>query len=153
MTGLRVGYVYGSKDLISPLWLVHQYTVACVDTLSQYIALAALGRSQTFVEEMVKEFDRRRCLVYRRLNELEGFKCTLPQGAFYAFPNIRQTGLSSKHLAEFFAKEASVLTVPGSSFGAHGDGYLRLSYAAEYKKLEEALDRMERALRKLPRLR
>lgn len=149
MTGLRVGYVYGSKDLISPLWLVHQYTVACVDTFSQYVALAALRGSQTFVEEMVKEFDRRRHLVHERLNEFEGFKCQLPKGAFYAFPNIEKSGLSSEQLAELLVKQANVLTVPGSSFGVHGEGHLRLSYAAAYEKLEEALDRIQRALRKL----
>jgi aminotransferase len=149
MTGLRVGCVYGPKDLVSPLWLVNQYTVACVDTFSQYVAAAALKGPQKCVEEMVKEFDRRRHLVHERLNEFQGFKCQLPKGAFYAFPNIKGSGLSSEHLAELLVKEASVLTVPGSSFGAYGEGYLRLSYASAYEDLEEALNRMERALRKL----
>ncbi|MGA2767623.1 MAG: pyridoxal phosphate-dependent aminotransferase [Candidatus Bathyarchaeia archaeon] len=148
MTGLRVGYVYGPKDLVSPLWLVHQYTVACVDTFSQYVALAALKGSQAFVEEMVEEFDRRRHLVYKSLNEIGAFRCQLPKGAFYAFPNIRGSGLSSEQLAELLVKETKVLTVPGSSFGACGEGYLRLSYAAAYEKLEEALNRMERTLKK-----
>jgi len=149
MTGLRVGCVYGPKDLVSPLWLVNQYIVACVDTFSQYVAAAALKGPQKCVEEMVKEFDRRRHLVHGRLNEIGGFKCQLPKGAFYAFPNIKYSGLSSEQLAELFVKEASVLTVPGSSFGAHGEGYLRLSYASAYKDLEEAQNRMESALRKL----
>lgn len=148
MTGLRVGYVYGPKDLVSPLWLMHQYTVACVDTFSQYVALAALKGSQAFVEEMVEEFDRRRHLVYKSLNEIGAFRCQLPKGAFYAFPNIRGSGLSSEQLAELLVKETKVLTVPGSSFGACGEGYLRLSYAAAYEKLEEALNRMERTLKK-----
>jgi aminotransferase len=148
MTGLRVGYAYGPKDLISPLWLVHQYTVACVDTFSQYVALAALKGPQTCVKEMVQEFDRRRHLVHKRLNEIGAFRCQLPMGAFYAFPNIRGSGLSSDRLAELLVKETKVLTVPGSSFGACGEGYLRLSYAAAYEKLEEALNRMERALKK-----
>jgi len=148
MTGLRVGYVYGPKDLVSPLWLVHQYTVACVDTFSQYVALAALKGSQAFVEEMVEEFDRRRHLVHKSLNEIGAFRCQLPKGAFYAFPNIRGSGLSSEQLAELLVKETKVLTVPGSSFGACGEGYLRLSYAAAYEKLEEALNRMERTLKK-----
>lgn len=149
MTGLRVGCVYGPKDLISPLWLVHQYNVASVDTFSQYVALAALKGPQAFVEEMVREFDRRRRLVHKKLNEIGAFKCLLPKGAFYAFPNIGGSGLSSEQLAELLVKEANVLTVPGSSFGACGEGYLRLSYAAAYEKLEEALDRMQRAVRRL----
>jgi aminotransferase len=149
MTGLRVGCVYGPKDLVSPLWLVHQYTVACVDTFSQYVALAALKGPQECVDEMVKEFDRRRHLVHERLNGIEGFKCQLPKGAFYAFPSIKGSGLSSEQLAELFVKEASVLTVPGSSFGAYGEGYLRLSYAAAYESLEEALNRIERVIQKL----
>ena len=104
MTGLRVGCVYGPRDLVSPLWLVNQYTVACVDTFSQYVAAAALKGPQKCVEEMVKEFDRRRHLVHERLNEFQGFKCQLPKGAFYVFPNIRGLGLSSEHLAELFAR-------------------------------------------------
>ncbi len=148
MTGLRVGCVYGPRDLVSPLWLVNQYTVACVDTFSQYVALAALKGPQDCVEEMVREFDRRRHLLHERLNEIEGLKCQLPKGAFYAFPNIRGSGLSSEGLADLLVKEASVLTVPGSAFGAYGEGYLRLSYASAYENLEEAMDRMEMALRK-----
>jgi len=148
MTGLRVGCVYGPRDLVSPLWLVNQYIIACVDTFSQYVALAALKGPQDCVEEMVREFDRRRHLVHKRLNEIEGFKCQLPKGAFYAFPNIRSSGLSSERLSDLLAKEANVLTVPGSSFGAYGEGFLRLSYASAYENLEEALNRMEMVLRK-----
>jgi len=149
MTGLRVGYVCGSKELLSPLWLVHQYMVACVDTISQHIALAALNGPQDFVRDMVREFDKRRHLVFERLNEIAGFRCSLPKGAFYAFPNIEGFGMPSEKFAEFLAKEAGVLTVPGSAFGSLGENHIRLSYATSYPKLEEALDRMEKALRKL----
>jgi aminotransferase len=149
MTGLRVGYVYGPKELISPLWLVHQYTVACVGSLSQHIALAAVRGAQDFVENMMREFDKRRRLVYKRLNEIDGFKCQLPKGAFYVFPNIKAFGMSSEKFAEFIANEARVLTVPGSAFGTCGEGYIRISYAASYEKLEEALHRIERAVKKL----
>ncbi len=149
MTGLRVGYVYGPKELIAPLWLVHQYAVACVNSLSQYIAVAALKGPQSFVNDMLTEFDKRRRLVYDRLNEIEGFRCSLPKGAFYAFPNIRDFGLSSEKFAEFLAEEAHVIVVPGSAFGSHGEGYIRISYAAAYEQLEEALDRIERAVTRL----
>jgi aminotransferase len=149
MTGLRVGFVCGPKELISWLWLVHQYTVACVDSLAQYVALAALKGSQNCVGEMVREFDRRRRLVYKRLNEIDGFRCLLPKGAFYAFPNIKAFGLSSEQFAEFLLREAQVMTVPGSYFGSLGEGYIRFSYAAAYEQLEEALDRIEKAVKKL----
>jgi len=149
MTGLRVGFVCGPKELVSPLWIVHQYAVACVDTFSQYVALAALAGPQKCVGMMTKEFDRRRHLVHERLNEIDGFKCQLPKGAFYAFPNVKQLGLSSEQLVEMLVKEANVITVPGSSFGQHGEGYLRLSYAAAREDIEEAMRRMQKTLGKL----
>lgn len=149
MTGLRVGCVYGPENLVSSLWQVHQYTVACVDTFSQYVALAALKGSQTCVDMMVKEFDKRRHFVQESLNEIRGFRCQLPKGAFYAFPNVRGTRFSSEQLAGLLLKEANVLTVPGSTFGICGEGFLRLSYATAFKDLEEAMDRMDTVLRKL----
>jgi len=149
MTGLRVGYVYGPKELISSIWLMHQYTVACVNSLAQYVALAALRGPQDFVRNMVKEFDRRRRLVYKRLNEIEGFNCALPKGAFYVFPNIKGSGKSSEEFAEFLVREAHVTVVPGSAFGSYGEGYIRISYAAAYEQLEEALNRIEKAVKRL----
>ena len=149
MTGLRVGYVYGPKELISYVWLVHQYVVACVNSLAQYVALAALRGSQDFVRDMVKEFDRRRRLVYERLNEIEGFDCALPKGAFYVFPNIKGFDMSSEKFAECLVKKAHVTVVPGSAFGSYGEGYIRISYAASYEQLEEALNRIEKAVKRL----
>jgi aspartate/methionine/tyrosine aminotransferase len=152
MTGLRVGFVYGPKELISPIWLAHQYTVACVDTLAQYIALAALKGPQDFVKEMVQEFDRRRQLIYKRLNEIEGFTCTLPKGAFYVFPKIKDFGMTSEEFAEFLVRTAHVATVSGSAFGSYGEDYIRISYATAYEQLEEALDRLEKAVKKFRRV-
>jgi aspartate/methionine/tyrosine aminotransferase len=149
MTGLRVGYVYGPKELITPLWTLHQYLVACVDSIAQHIGLAALMEPQQSVGKMVKEFSRRRDLVYERLNKIEGVRCALPGGAFYAFPNIGSFNMSSEQFSEFLLKEAQVITVPGSMFGRLGEGYIRLSYTTAYSKLEEALDRIEKALKKL----
>lgn len=149
MTGLRVGYVYGPSELVAPLWLAHQYTVACVNSLAQYAALAALKGSQDFVRSMVQEFDRRRHLVHDRLDEIGGFSCVLPKGAFYVFPNISSFGMTSEEFAGFLAKEAHVATVPGSAFGSYGEGYLRISYAAAYDELEEAMNRIEKAVKKL----
>ncbi len=149
MTGLRVGYVYGPEDLISALWLVHQYVVACVNSISQYAALEALTGPQDFVDSMVTEFDRRRHLVYERLREIEGFSCMLPKGAFYAFPNVESFGMPSEQFADFLAKKARVVTVPGSAFGSMGEGHIRISYAAAYSELEKALDRIEQAVKDL----
>ncbi len=145
MTGFRVGYACGPKELIAPMILAHQFSVACVDGPAQYGALAALNRPQDFVKNMVAEFDRRRKLVFSRLNEIEGFRCDLPKGAFYAFANIRGFGASSEKFAAYLVDNARVITVPGSAFGKHGEGCLRLSYATAYDKLEEALNRIEKA--------
>jgi aminotransferase len=149
MTGLRIGYVYGPKELVSNLWLVHQYTVACVNSLSQYVALDALKAPQGFVNDMVKEFDRRRHLVHKRLNGINGFHCALPKGAFYVFPKIKDFDLTSEEFAELLARKARVITVPGSSFGSYGEGHIRISYAAAYEQLEVALDRIEKAVKAL----
>ncbi len=146
MTGLRVGYVYGPKELISHVWLVHQYIVACVNSLAQYVALAALKGPQDFVRDMVEEFDKRRHLVYKGLNRIEGFNCGLPKGAFYAFPNIKDFGMSSREFAAYLVRKAHVTSVPGSAFGGYGEGYIRISYAAAYEQLEEALDRIRKAV-------
>lgn len=149
MTGLRVGYVCGPRELVSPIWLIHQYAVACVDTLCQYMALAALNGSQDFVTDMVREFDRRRHLVFDRLNKIRGFRCSLPKGAFYAFPNIEAFGMPSREFAEYFVKDVEVLTVPGSAFGSAGENHIRISYATSYQALEEGLERIEKSVRKL----
>ena len=149
MTGLRVGYVYGPKELLAPLWLVHQYTVASVDSPSQYMGLAALRGPQELVEGMVLEFDRRRRLVHKRLSAMPPFRCALPKGAFYVFPNIRGFDKSSEEFAEFLVKEAGVVTVPGSAFGNYGEGYIRISYAAAYEQLEKAMDRIEKVVKKI----
>ncbi|MDH5494367.1 MAG: pyridoxal phosphate-dependent aminotransferase [Candidatus Bathyarchaeota archaeon] len=151
MTGFRVGYALGPEDLISAMLLAHQFTVACVGGPAQYAATAALEGPQDFVAEMVSEFDKRRRLIYRRLSEIEGLSCSLPEGAFYVFPNMKAFTATSAEFSEFLLKEAKVGVTPGSSFGKHGEGFLRLSYATSYEKISEALDRIEKAVRKFPK--
>ncbi|MCD6242419.1 pyridoxal phosphate-dependent aminotransferase [Candidatus Bathyarchaeota archaeon] len=149
MTGFRIGFAVGPEDIISAMILIHQYAVTCVNGPTQYAALEALTGPQDFVVEMVREFDRRRRLVCKRINEIEGLSCITPKGAFYVFPNIKAFGMSSKDFAQFLLKEARVVTVPGSGFGKYGEGYLRLSYATSYEQLEEAMNRIEKAVKKL----
>lgn len=144
MTGFRIGYVYGPKALISPMMLFHQYITACVNGPAQYGAVAALEGPQGCVKKMVREFDRRRRLLHSRLNEIEGFRCLLPKGAFYAFAGIKKFKISSEEFAERLFDKAKVVTVAGSAFGKLGEGYLRLSYATAYDQLDEALDRIEK---------
>ena len=149
MTGFRVGYALGLADLIDPMMKVHQYSVACVDGSAQYAALAALEGSQGRVRSMVTEFDRRRRLMYKRINEINGFNCALPKGAFYIFADIKQFKTSSTDFADYLINEEKVAAIPGSAFGRNGEGYLRLSYATAYEKIEEAMDRIEKAVGKL----
>jgi len=144
MTGFRVGYVYGPKELISAITLAHQFSVACVDGPAQYAALEALLGPQNSVREMVSEFDRRRRFLHSGLNEIEGFRCGLPKGAFYIFANVEAFGMPSEKFAEHLARHGGVITVPGSAFGKHGGDYLRLSYATAYDKIDEALNRIEK---------
>jgi len=147
MTGLRVGYALGPKELIASMVTMQQFAVACVDGSAQYAALAALEGPQDFVGDMVREFDRRRRLLHSRINEIKGFRAILPKGAFYMFPNIEGFGVPSQKFVEYLFNKGKVVTVPGSAFGKYGEGYLRFSYATAYNKIEEALDRIEKAVK------
>ncbi len=152
MTGFRLGYALGPKDLIAAMAQIHEHFVACVNGPAQYAALAALQGPQDFVTNMVREFDRRRELLYSRLNEIEGFSCVLPMGAFYIFANIRHFDMPSEEFSEYLLSERAkgrVETVPGSAFGKYGEGYIRFSYATAYNKIEEALDRIEKTVKGL----
>ena len=120
-----------------------------MDSIAQQVALAALVGSQEPVREMVEEFGRRRDLVFSRLNEIDGITCVRPKGAFYAFPNIAAFNMSSEQFSEYLLREAHVITVPGSLFGALSEGYVRLSYTADYSRLEEAFARIEKTVSRL----
>jgi aminotransferase len=149
MTGFRVGYAVGPRELISSMLLVHQFTLACVDGPAQYAATAALNGPQACVSQMVSEFDRRRKLMWKRLCEIDGFNCSLPRGAFYVFPDIRPFGKSSEAFTELLLEKARVVATPGEAFGQHGEGFIRFSYATSYEKIIEALDRIETCIKKL----
>ncbi|WP_188203032.1 pyridoxal phosphate-dependent aminotransferase [Thermococcus camini] len=148
MTGWRLGFVAAPSWIIEKMARFQMYNATCPVTFAQYAATKALKdeRSWEAVEEMRQEYDRRRNLVWKRLNEM-GLPTVKPKGAFYIFPRIRDTGLSSKEFSELMLKEARVAVVPGSAFGNAGEGYIRISYATAYEQLEEAMARMEKVLK------
>lgn len=147
MTGWRIGYACAPAPLLGAMRKVHQYTIMSAPTTAQAAALVALEQGQPFVEEMRKEYDRRRRLVVDGFNTL-GLGCFEPRGAFYAFPSIRRSGMSSDDFAMCLLEEEEVAVVPGDAFGASGAGYVRVSYATAYEKLEEALNRLESFMRR-----
>ncbi|HPH98078.1 MAG TPA: aminotransferase class I/II-fold pyridoxal phosphate-dependent enzyme [Anaerolineaceae bacterium] len=148
MTGWRIGYAAGPADIIQGMVRIHQYTIMSAPTMSQDAALAALKVGEPQVERMVNEYDRRRKLIVGGLNEL-GLKCVEPRGAFYAFPSIKVTGMDDETFAQRLLEEERVAVVPGSAFGLGGEGFVRCSYATAYEKIEEALRRIERFMRRV----
>ncbi len=149
MTGWRIGYAVANREIIDQMVKLQQYSMVHAPSISQRAALAAIEGPQDFVEKMVKTFDKRRRFIVPRLNEIDGFYCSTPKGAFYTFPNITKFGKTSEELSQFLLQRASVAVVSGTSFGANGEGHLRLSYAQTIDKLEEACDRIEKAVKTL----
>jgi aminotransferase len=143
MTGWRVGWACASAETLEAIMKVHQYIIMSAPTPSQFAALEALRRGEEEALRMVAEFDRRRRLVVRGLNDI-GLVCPEPKGAFYAFPSIRSTGLDDVEFAERLLREEKVAVIPGSAFGEGGRGHVRICYAAPVLILEEALERMRR---------
>ncbi len=142
MTGWRAGFACGPAEIIKGLVRVHQYTIMSAPTMSQVAALEALRHGHKYVEQMRTEYDRRRRLIVGGLNRL-GLPTFEPHGAFYAFPNVAITGMDDETFAQKLLEEERVAVVPGNSFGAGGEGFVRCSYATAYEKIEEALSRMD----------
>jgi aminotransferase len=147
MTGWRAGFACGPEEIIKGLVRIHQYTIMSAPTMSQMAALEALKNGHEYVIKMRDEYDRRRKLIVNGLNSL-GLPTFEPKGAFYAFPNITVTGMDDETFAQKLLEEEKVACVPGSSFGAGGEGFVRCSYATAYEKIEEALRRMERFMQR-----
>lgn len=143
MTGWRLGFACGNAEVIGAMMKVHQYGIMCAPSPAQAAAVSALKdpRTPAAVEEMRKEYDRRRQLCVKGFNAV-GLPCPTPHGAFYVFPSIKSTGLSSDEFCERAIKEARVAIVPGSAFGPAGEGHFRVSYATAYEKIEEAIRRL-----------
>lgn len=147
MTGWRIGYVCASEPITTLMTRVHQYSMLCAPHIAQLAAIEALEHAEQDVVAMIADYDRRRRLFVHGLNRI-GLDCLEPKGAFYAFPSIRRSGLSSEEFAERLLMEERVAVVPGNAFGPSGEGYVRCSYATALPMLEEALLRMERFLRR-----
>ena len=146
MTGWRVGYLCAPRELLAPMFKIHQYTMLCASMQGQVAADRALGRAfETGFEDvkmMVRSYDRRRRLMVEKLNAM-GLSCFEPKGAFYVFPSIKSTGLSSEEFCTRLLKEQHVACVPGTAFGESGEGHIRCSYATSLENLTEALKRIE----------
>ncbi|MBI2570128.1 MAG: aminotransferase class I/II-fold pyridoxal phosphate-dependent enzyme [Candidatus Schekmanbacteria bacterium] len=148
MTGWRIGYLAGPPDLIRAACRIHQYSMLCCPILSQLAALEALRSGGEPMREMVEKYEQRRRVIVTGLNEV-GLPCHLPDGAFYAFPSIASTGLTSAQFCRKLLVEERVAIVPGSAFGAGGEGHVRCAYAASFDTIQRALEGIDRLMRRL----
>ena len=148
MTGWRLGYAAAPHVILEQMLKIHQFAIMCAPTTSQYAAVSAMRDGDSDVEMMRESYDQRRRFVLHSFEEM-GLECFEPNGAFYTFPSIKRLGMTSDEFANRLLKEEKVAVVPGTAFGACGEGYLRVSYAYSLKNLKEALGRMERFVQKL----
>jgi aminotransferase len=146
MTGWRIGFACGPNDIIEAMMKIHQYSIMCASTMAQEAAIEALERGQRSMEQMREEYRQRRNFIVSSLNDA-GIPCHLPKGAFYVFPDIRSTGLSSKEFSLALLKEKNVAVVPGTAFGVSGEGYVRCSYAAALDQIKIAVERIAEFVR------
>jgi len=147
MTGWRIGYAVATKEIITAMTKIHQYTIMSAPTPAQVAAIEALKTGESDVVEMVEDYNRRRKFIVKGLNEI-GLPCFEPKGAFYAFPSIAPTRMTSEEFSEKLLKEEKVAVVPGSAFGQCGEGFVRCCYATSLADIEEALKRMGRFVKK-----
>lgn len=148
MTGWRLGFACGPKELIAPMVKIHQYAIMCAPTTSQYAAIEALRSCDEDVKVMREEYNRRRRLMVNGFNKI-GLECREPKGAFYAFPSIKSTGLTSEEFCQKLLESQKVAVVPGNAFGESGEGYVRASYCYSVEHIKEALVRIERFLEEI----
>jgi len=148
MTGWRLGYACGPEPLLNEITKIHQYAIMCAPTVSQYAAIEALRSCDEAVQEMVEEYDMRRKLIVKGFNKI-GLECREPKGAFYAFPSIQSTGLTSEEFCERLLYSKKVAVVPGTAFGASGEGFIRASYCYSLHHIERALQLIAEFLEEL----
>ena len=151
MTGWRLGYGLMPEALADRVGLLLTHAVGCTATFTQYAGLDAVMGSQDPVDAVRAEFQHRRDIIVKRLNDIPGVECLMPQGAFYVFPNVQSFKKSSTELADYLLEEAGVAVLSGTDFGKYGEGYLRLSYTNSLENIHKGLDRMKDALARLQR--
>lgn len=149
MTGWRLGYVAAPVEFIKAMVRVHAYINTCAPSFVQEAGITALEKAEPDVQEMVKEYQRRRDYTVSAINAIDGLSCKTPGGAFYIFVNIKQLGKTSAEMADYLLETAKIAAVPGSAFGPQGEGYIRLSYACSYERIVEAMERMKKAIEAL----
>ena len=149
MNGWRLGYVAADKEWMSALIRIHQYTTVCATAFSQWGAVEALRGLKAEADKMVKEFDRRRDLVYEALKDMPGIRVVKPMGAFYIFPNIRAFGKTPEEMTDYLLDKAKIAVVPGTTLGEYGKDFIRISYANSYENLRIAMERMKKALEEI----
>lgn len=148
MTGWRLGYACGPRNIIEQMIKIHQFAIMCAPTTSQYAAVEALRNGDEDVEMMCREYNRRRRYLLYTFKEM-GLECFEPYGAFYVFPCIKEFGMTSDEFATRFLEEEKVAAVPGTAFGDSGEGFLRISYAYSLEQLKEAMGRLQRFIERL----
>ena len=147
MTGWRLGYIVGDSEVIKAITKIHQYGIMSTPTTSQYAAIEAMKNGDEDVAYMVSEYDQRRRMLVEELNRM-GLHCFEPKGAFYAFPSIQSTGLSSEQFCEELLKDQKVAVVPGNAFGESGEGFVRISYAYSVENISNALEKIDTFIKK-----
>ena len=148
MPGFRLGYACGPTELVQAMTKLHIFSSLSAPTISQVAAVEALTGPQKAVERMRKEYDRRRNMIVKRTRKIPGWSCQDPEGAFYLFANVKSMKMKSLAVSEWLLKGAKVATIPGTEFGKHGEGFIRLSYATSYENIEKAMGRIEKAVKK-----
>ncbi len=148
MTGWRLGYLMGPTTLIETIKKIHQFSIMCAPTMSQYAGLEALKNGDNDIKRMKEEYDDRRRYLLSELKRLN-IPCFEPRGAFYIFPDIRKFNMTSEEFATGLLKKEKVVVVPGTAFGESGEGFIRISYASSIDSLKEAISRIERYIKQL----
>ena len=149
MTGWRLGYIVAPKEIIHKIDMLFADVASCTTSFVQKGGIAALKYGQDFVDHIMKKFTERRNAIVKGLNEVPGFSCIFPKGAFYVFPNISETGMKSEKLANYIIEEAKVCLLPGTAFGSQGEGFLRLSYASSLEQIHEGINRLKQTMEKV----